>query len=507
MSVTVNGKSILVFVANKHLRIRQSHPSGSNLGTTMNENEIEEDGLHNVFPMVQEHETVTGIRDYQGLYILNTHPSVTAKGLVMFSEGTSNSSTSIKFGVDPAGVGDGLTFGVAQEIANKETTPVGVQWKNGKNRTDPNSLVLPPIPKNRAVLVWFERTIPFGIRPHENDNIKIIIDTNNIQGDYGLADDPGTSTDVITGGTAINVDLSWLNRGIRMEDILDNFWFLGNATDGLDAAPWINSLVKFNLKNITKFVFGLLDVMNIPKRNQFINGVDRLAQTGYQTFNKRNINFTILDTSGFQKYVEPSTQYNKIDEYLEKASRNSNTDFMVVMAATSPYGSEPSNANDPKIRLDSDFRKHYHPLFEKYGVHLCITAGFHNYQRQDVLGFNETDSAAPNSLLTADRPDYIIEGGSKKLEGSGTLFINIGTGGRKPIHNVPSPKSYTAYHYLPKGVGYLILYTKQRTSTTPPIMEGRFYDYYSETASQTNTSPAQGRVKHLIDRFSIAYEE
>lgn len=505
MSSNIGNK--IIFIGNRHLRVRKSNPSGSNLGGEMNEAEIaEEIYLHNAFPMVQESETITGVRDYQGLYILNTHPVVTAKGLVMFSEGTSNSSTSMKFGVDPAGVGDGTTFGVAQVIDNKETTPDGVIWKNGKNRTDPNALVLPDIPKNRAVLVWFERTIPFGIRPAENDNIKIIIDTNNIQGDYGIVDDPGTSIDVITGATAINIDLSWLHRSIRATDLIDHFWFLGNATDGLDASPWINNLVKFNLKNITKFIFGFLDIASFAKRNQFINGVDRLAQFGYQNFRKRNINFTIVDVSGFQKYVEPSTQYNRIDEYLKNASRNSNVDFMVVLAANSPYASEPDNDDDPRIRIDTDFRKHYHPLFEKYGVHLCITAGFHNYQRQDVLGFNEATPDAPSSLLTADRPDYIISAGSKTLEASGTLFLNITSGVRKPIHNIPSPKAYTAFSYLPKGVCGLVLYTKQRTEDTPPILEGRFFDNYEDPGTG-NAPSGQGRIKHLVDRFSIAYAE
>lgn len=505
MSTTTTTNKI-IFVAHKHLRIRQSHPSATNLGGTMNAAEISEDALHNVFPMVQDSETVTGIRDYQGLYILNTHPSVTAKGLVLFSEGTSNSSTSMRFGVDPAGVGDGSTFGVAQIIDNKEDEPDGIIWKNGKNRTDPNALVLPDLPKNRAVLVWFERTIPFGVRPAENDNIKIVIDTNNIQGEWGIADEPGTSIDVITGATAININLGWLHAGIRAENILDNFWFLGNATDGVDASPWINNLIKYNLNNITKFVFGLLDVINFAKRNQFINGCDRLAQYGYQNFRKKNINFTIVDTSGFQKYVEPSTQYNKIDEYLEAASRNSKVDFMVVLASTSPYASEPTNTTDPKVKIDADFRKHYHPLFEKYGVHLCITAGFNNYQRQDVLGFNSATPDAPNALLTADRPDYTIAAGSKTLEANGTLFLNITSGVRTPIHNVPSPKPYTAYHYLPKGVGYMVLYTKERTETTPPVLEGRFYDYHEETDVNT-PSTAQGRIKHLIDRFQIVYEE
>jgi hypothetical protein len=500
----------LIFVGQKHLRIRKSHPSGSNLGGVVNAAEIEEDALHNVFPMATSFELENGVRDWQCLYIHNQHPNVTARGLVMFAEGTSNSSTSMRFGVDPAGVGDGTTFGVAQIIDNKSDPPIDITWRNGKNRTDPEALVLPEITGNKYLPVWFERYIPPGTRSAEDDNIKIIIDTNNIQGDYGIVAVPGTGTDVVTGNTDLNIDLSWLWNMIKGEFGLGNLWFLGNATSSTDNSAWINSLVKFDLKNICKFIFGFLDVLSFTKRNQLVNGVDPRAAAGYQSTITKNVNYISMDTSGFQKYTEPSTQFNKIKEYLEAADRNPNIDFIIINAGSTPYGALPTNDPDPRIRLDTDFRNTYCKLFEQYHVSVVVGSGIHNYQRHHVLQTATPADDNPNTLYTAGEggaPNYIIPLGKKSLDAP--VYINIGTGGRLPKHNIPTPKTYSAFTYVPTGVGYLRWFYTQRTEELPPILEGRFFDVAlpGTTGDTQGTNPNQGRIKNLVDRFTITFEE
>jgi len=496
----------LIFVGQKHLRVRQSHPSGTNLGSTINPAEIVIDGLHNVFPMGTAFELENGVRDYQGLYIINIHPNVTARGLVMFAEGTSNSSTSMRFGVDPAGVGDGTTFGVAQTIDNKSDPPDDVVWRNGKSRTDPDALVMPELPGNKAVLVWFERYIPPGTKSAEDDNIKIIVDTNNIQGDYGIVAEPGTGTDVVTGDTDVNLDLSWLWNMIRGEFGLGNLWFLGNATTSNDNSAWINSLIKFNLKNILKFVFAFLDVTNFTKRNQLVNGVDPRAAAGYQSVINKNVNYIVMDTSVLLKYTEPSTQFNKIKEYLQAADRNPNVDFIVVLAGSTPYGALPTNDPDPRIKLDTDFRNTYCKLFEQYHVSVVVGSGIHNYQRHHVLQTADPPSDNPNVLYSTDAPNYEIPLGKRSLDAP--IYINIGTGGRLPKHNIPTPKTYSAFTHVPVGVGYVRFFYTQRTDTLPPVFEGRYYDVAPPptTGESQGTNPNQGRIKNLIDRFTITYE-
>lgn len=493
----------VVFVASEFIRIRRSGLTGNNLGGKIFAAEIPENELHNVYPMVTDQEALTGIRDYQGLYVINQHKSVTAKGLIMFSEGTSYTGDDIKYGLDPAGVGDGDTFGRAQTIANKGTTPSNVIFKSGKNRTDQNVLVFPDLPPLKAVLVWFERSVNVNANSVEDNKMKVIIDTTNIVGDYGLVTDPGTSTIAVTGQTEINTDLSWLCNIMSLERILDNVFFLGNTTTNQDTSQWINNFSTFLLKDICKFIFGFLDVSTLSKRNQIINGVDPNASAGYQTHNQKNVNVTILDTSGYQKYTNPSVHYSKIIEFLDNAKKDPQIDFIIAMMGTTAYASLPNNDPDPKVKIDTDLRKFYHSIFTQYGVHVVVGSGINNYQRMDVLGYNDVAPDAPNQLLTSYQPNYIIPLGDKNFK-TGSLYLSVGTGGKQPIHNIPTPKAYMRFGYVPKGVGYLKFYTTQRTVTDPPILEGRFFDYYADAATQSNVNPS--KTLHLIDRFTITFE-
>lgn len=501
-TTTINEK--LVFIAQKHIRIRKSGTTGNNLGNVMNEAEIGETDLNNVFPAATDSEALVGVRDYQCLYIYNSHPSVTIKGLVMFSDNTTYSGDHIRFALDPAGVGDGLTFGVAQFIANKSVTPSNVFFKDGKIRTDQNAIVFPDIPPLKTIAVWHERYIQPKAQSVEDNKMKVVLDTSNIIGDYGIVSKPGTTTTAVTGQTDVNTNLTWLTSLMSLEHYLDNVFFLGNTTSNNDASQWIQNMGTFLLKDIMKMVFGYLDVTTSTKRNQLINGVDTQAYAGYQSYNKKNINTTILDTSGFQKYINPSTQYNKIEEYLKNANKNPNIDFIIVMMGSTPYISLPNNDPDPNVRIDIDLRKHYHELFTKYGVHLVIGSGINNYQRHQVLGFNTNAPDSPNQLLTTQAPNYIIPLGEKNFK-IGSLYLNVGSGTKKPVHNIPTQKPYTAFSYVPKGVGYLKLFTTQRTITDPPILEGRYFDYYADPISDGHVNPT--KIVRLIDRFTITFEQ
>lgn len=495
-----------IFVAQRDLRIRRSGTTGNNLGGVMYTDEIPETALQNTFKNVTETEAKNGVRDYIGLYLLNTNPKVTAKGLVMFSPGTSNSSTDIRFGVDPQGVGDGTTFGVGQTIPNKTTRPEGVAWKNGTVRSSESSLIIPDLPPNRTILTWYERGVTFNTQSSEDDRMPVIVDTNNITGDTGIAEEEETSTDVVTGDTETNEDNDELNDAVNSEGNINNFFFLGNATNADDVSAWIRNLAKHYLKDMIKFCFGREDVTTITKRNQIINGLDTAAYAGYQSYNRRNINYTILDTSKYQTYTNPSTHYNKIKTFLENANRNPRVDFIVVMMGTPIYGELPDNDDTDNIKIDIDARKTYHELFVKYGVHLVICSGINNYQRHHVLGYNNVDPSSPSVYFTGQAPNYVIAEKEKNFGNTGTLIVNVGSGVKYPKHTIPQPETYTAKAYVPKGVGYLKLFTTRRTSTRPPILEGRYYDYYVPPLSPTTTRRT-ARIKNLVDKFSITFEQ
>jgi hypothetical protein len=517
-----------IFIADKHLALYKSGADNGddNLGGKISANEIDYISLHAVFPMISEDEAQDGNRDFHCLYLKNKS-GLTVKGTAVFSQGTKSSSTHMRVGADAQGVGDGITTGKAQRIANKNTTPANVFFTEGTVRTDPQVLLLPDIPAYKSIPLWFERSNIFNANSEEDDNYVIVFDTANIVGDTGIALAPGTDTTVITGQTEVNDQLNRLNNLISLESILNNFFFLGNATSGSDATAWINNLSKFPiltgtslttsittyLKDILRFVWGQLDVSNIPKRNQLITGIDPRAAAGYQYIVSKNVAYITIDTSGYQAYINPSAQYNKIVSYLDSANKNPNVDFIVVMTSKAPYGqlpdNDPVNPADPtiqKVNLDSEFRKHYHPLFTQYGVHLVVSSGINNYQRCHVLGYNESATANPTPFLTDKAPNYEIAAGAKNFGATGSIYINTTSGTKKPIHNVPTANVQTYVHktVIPTGVLYLKIYSTQRTLTVPPILDAFLYEYhYPVTVDSVSTEPLP--IKETRDHFSIRY--
>lgn len=517
-----------IFIADKHLGLYKSGADNGNdnLGGKISTEEIDYVSLHAVFPMISAEEAAEGNRDFHCLYLKNKS-GLTVKGMAVFSQGTRSSSTHMRVGADPQGVGDGITTGKAQRILNKNTTPTGVFFTEGTVRTDPQVLLLPDIPAYKVIPLWYERSNIFNANNEEDDNCIIVFDTANIVGDTGIAQAPGTDTTIITGQTEVNDKFNRLNGIISLEDILNNFFFLGNATSGLDATAWINNIGKFPIRNgnmfntsaflkdIMRFVWGMLDVQHIPKRNQIMNGVDPRAKAGYQYIVSKNVAYITIDTSGYQAYINPSAQYNKIVSFLDSANKNPNVDFIVVMTSRAPYGQlpdndpvDPANPTLQKVTLDSEFRKHYHPLFTQYGVHLVVSSGINNYQRCHVLGYNAANNVAPTPFLTDKAPNYEIAEGAKNFGATGSIYVNVTSGTKKPIHNVPTANVQTYVHktVIPTndGVLYLKAFTTQRKAGVPPIMDVFLYEYYLPvTPDSVSTTPLP--IKEARDHFSIRY--
>lgn len=511
-----------IFIAEKHLKLYKSGADNANdnLGGKISVQEIDYVSLHAVFPMISENEALNSNRDFHCLYLKNTS-GLSVKGLAIFSQGTKSSQTHMRIGFDTQGVGDGNTTGKAQRIVNKNTTPLNVFFTDGTMRTDSDVLLLPDIPGTKSIGLWFERSNIFNANSEEDDNIVLVLDTANIVGDTGIVDLPSTDTTVITGQTEVNEDLNRLNKTIGSENYLNNFFFLGNTTTQSDPTAWINNLSKFSivnpafpnlsvfLKDIMRFVWGFLDVSNIPKRNQLVNGVDPEANAGYQYIVSKNVAYITIDTSGYQAFINPSAQYNKIVSYLQSASKNPNVDFIIVLTSVAPYGQLPDN--DPtnlKAKLDADFRKYYHPLFTQYGVHLVVTSGLNNYQRTHVLGYNASTPSSPTAYLTAEAPNYVIAAGAKNFGATGSIFVNTTSGTKKPIHNIPTANVQIHVHQsiIPTGVLYLKIHSSQRKVNVPPILDAFLYEYYFPVTPQSvSTEPVP--IKIARDHFSITFAQ
>jgi hypothetical protein len=246
---------------------------------------------------------------------------------------------------------------------------------------------------------------------------------------------------------------------------------------------------------------------SILVRLKLLNGFDPYANAGYQYIVSKNVGYITIDTSGYQSYSNPSAQYNKIVSYLQSASKNPNVDFIVVTASNAAYGQLPDNDPDnPRAKLDADFRKFYHPLFTQYGVHLVVTSGLNNYQRTHVLGFNESNPVTPTPYFTTEAPNYVIAAGAKNFGATGSIFVNTTSGTKKPIHNVPTANvlAYVHQTVIPTGVLYLKLHTTQRTASSPPILDAFLYEYYYPvTVESVATEP--NPIKVARDHFSISF--
>ncbi len=139
---------------------------------------------------------------------------------------------------------------------------------------------------------------------------------------------------------------------------------------------------------------------------------------------------------------------------------------------------------------------------------MVISSQFRNYQRQHVLGYNNVATDSPSTFFTSQVPNYIISSGQKYFGvGTGCLFINCGTGGRKPFHTLGTPKTYTPKTHVMSssgGAGYLVLTATMRKPTLSPTLPGRYYEYYLPTFQTTQYGT--NKIEVIRDEWSIVIQ-
>ena len=104
----------------------------------------------------------------------------------------------------------------------------------------------------------------------------------------------------------------------------------------------------------------------------------------------------------------------------------------------------------------------YHPLFEKYGVHLVLQEHTHTYERTYPLKFNSRDSEQP--IVTDEDPsnNYRSE--------DGLVIATVGTGGAFPTR-LYIPSELTAFQET-DVFGFLNV----DVSSDGTTLVGKFYD-------------------------------
>ena len=488
-----------------HIQWFKSGLSGNCLGGEMTDPpvEITNRTLHNLFPGFTQDDVVSGITKYRCLYMRNMHPTVPLKNPVFYIPiNTLSPATEIWVGIDPEGIVDPTTDTNVQTIINENTAPTGVFFTQSTNRQQGIPLRLNLPPNGKMVPVWFRLKLSPNAQSREADYTKIAVDSDNKADDIGIPADPIDTVGGIVGETDQNENSS---------EVLDRYFlrnlhwliFNGNvSTTG--SASWLINILS-SLKDFTIFGWGREDVKHISIRNQLTNAFSVGTPDVGNGFHSKDINNThwlMMDTSGFQSYENPSTQYDFVVDDLDNASRDSNIDFICVVMNDTMYGALPGN--DANYIHNDLLRRTYHKLFQDYGVHVVFQSKIRNYQRLGVLRYNEANTDVPSTLLTG--PNYSITGGVKSFGAdSGILFINMGSGGRTPFHTIGSTTNYPQiFTSVPTLGGVFIWKAEMRREDKPAKFTGLYYDYVRVKPNLFSFFFGATREEKLVDQWSIS---
>jgi hypothetical protein len=182
----------------------------------------------------------------------------------------------------------------------------------------------------------------------------------------------------------------------------------------------------------------------------------------YYSFDYQNVHFIAVATE--EEYLDLSNDKAKeqlafVQSDLEKASSNPNIDWIIPFYHRIAYADCQCGIVDT---YDHNLADVYHPLFEKYGVHLVLQAHTHTYERTYPLKFNSEDSDDPiitSTDLNSNYPNI-----------DGLVIATVGTGGAKPT-NIHLSSELTAVQ-LENLFGFLNV----DVSADGKTLVGTFYD-------------------------------
>lgn len=481
---------------------------GNCLGGVVNAEPLTE-SYHGLFNIVSSQERLLGKTKYRCIYMKNTSELKCLNPKIYIPQNTTSSGTELYFAFDKIhGVGNGVSSGVADVIADESTAPPGIIFSNGSESSTGSALGA-DIPKNNYVALWLKLIIQPNTEKTELDGTIAFIETSNEKDVEGVVQTPVDTNVGVVGEPDTNDFFAKLMERIRLRSI-DWLNILGNVSSSTNPIPWFNMLGVF--RDRTALSFGPFDVFNPQQKSKLISllapNIPAISK-GYYSKTKRNLCEIFMDVT--VPFENPSPQYDFIAATLTSAKSNPNVDFIIVHCNKAFYAT--LAANDATQQIDSKLRLTYHKLFEDNGVHLVISGQFRNYQRQKVLSWN---AAAPDSPgeYTTGQPNFIISTGQKAFgPGIGCLFIVNGTGGKRPLHSFATEKSYTAFKYSPTNsfsIGYLMLKSAMKRPATataaavPAKLTGSYYEYFQPSWLEALLSKQPQEI--LKDQFSITIQ-
>ncbi len=155
---------------------------------------------------------------------------------------------------------------------------------------------------------------------------------------------------------------------------------LGDLSYNGKARCWLDLIEPIAYK--IKIVMGNHESNSSKLQKDYMNYFGLKEQ--YYSFNYKNTHFLALSTE--IPFDAKSKQYEFAKQDLEKYSKDPFIDWIIVYYHRQIYGSASGSEHE------DDFRKTYHPLFDKFKVDLALQGHFHIYVRTYPITFNKNDN-------------------------------------------------------------------------------------------------------------------
>jgi len=133
-----------------------TNPNAS-LGGVRSTTEVVDNTVENLFDNITGSESSAGDVEYRCYYFKNAHGTITWEDVVAWLESQISGGASVQIGLDPAGVGNGTSTGVATTIANESTAPTGVTFSTPTDK--PSGLSVGDVGPGEMFAIWVKRTV------------------------------------------------------------------------------------------------------------------------------------------------------------------------------------------------------------------------------------------------------------------------------------------------------------------------------------------------------------
>lgn len=131
--------------------------------------DVDIDTLSNtLFDDVGDIEAALGMVDYRCFYVINTNSTDDILNVRVYIPKQPEDGDELDIGVDPAGVGDGSTTGVATTIPDEDTAPAGVSFS--RPATLGAAVTVGNLMPSEAAAIWVRRTVPPNTFPIGGDD-------------------------------------------------------------------------------------------------------------------------------------------------------------------------------------------------------------------------------------------------------------------------------------------------------------------------------------------------